>query len=805
MKGITVFLPGGESHCTDNIFRFWGIFWIDATSTETAAQSFAKIGKVGGLEPTFSAGKYWLSNLEAPWLLIVNNADDPLLNIVDMLPEGERGCILVTTRNPNLKVHETVGATEFRDMSDADALVLFLRAADVPRPWSPAVRSMGSKITDTLGRLALALIQAGALIRQRICRLDNYLDFYSTFRSRLGSRRASEASSDDDQLTIHATWEHSFQSMENRQTEPCKDATQLLSTVAFFHFDHIRVDIFSRALENRNRTSQRSERPSWVAMICNNIFARLQPPSILPNFLRQGLYERHHFRVRRALNELRSLSLISYDGKNDSFSLHPVVHSWARDRLEKAEQAVWEQVAANLLAESIQLPPGDIGEKHEIFRRDILVHLNSCLQARPINIIDYASIFGGYRFPFALLFHSMWLSIFREQVTNFAKFGYVYLERGHFQEAVKYLSGVKNALVVSRGHENEKTMVAMLALAQTFWGLGRLEEGISLQIIVVDARTRVYGRDHLDTLSAMDQLGKSYWLDGQYKEALRLQSRVVDRSRAILGPTHQNTLSAMDNLGVTYGAWQRYRESRDLHLEVLECRKKMLEPMHAETLTTMHYLAMAYLDLGELEQAQQLANEVYEQRKTKLGKEHPWTLWSLCNLAKVTMELGLLHEAEDMLVGGIAAGKRSLSADHLGVLVGEGQLAQIVARQGRLDESKTLILKVIPRLEVSRGPAHPDTVYGLCKLAELYELRNETDNAVEARKMANQRAEVKLGLDHPLAKQNAFRLAELSNLQTVHDNSQAEGDFRRDHRHCVGKEVSNAKCLPHHLRVCKTF
>lgn len=785
-------------------YRFWGIFWIDATSTETARQSFAKLGKLGGLEATQSAGKHWLSNSDEPWLLIINNADDPLLDLANLFPEGDRGCILVTTRNPNLKIHGTAGAIEFKGLKDDDALLLFLRAADTPRPWTSAVEATANNIADTLGRLALALVQAGALIMQRMCALKDYLDFYNTYRSNLGSRGSIGGPKNGDQLTIYATWEHSLESLKCRQTESCLDASELLSTVAFFHFDHIRIDIFTRALENKYRSAQNTRRPSISERLCNGIIARFQPPHILPGFLKQDPFKRDQLRVRRALNELRSFSLISYDGTDESFSLHPIVHSWARDRLGSGSQALWAQIALNVLAESIQLPPNDVGEKHEEFRRDILVHLDTCLKAKPLEIMDYDAIFGGYKLPFALLVQNMWLFVFREQLTSAAKYGYVYLERGRFHEAAGIFSRVKDALVQSRGYTNDKTMAAMLALAKTLWGLGRLEEAVALQKNVVNARTEVYGPDHADTLSAMDQLGQSFWLHGQYKEALELQTITVERTKATLGPNNDRTLNAMDNLGVTYGSWRRYHESKDLHSKVLTSRKKTLGPTDVETLTTMNNLAMALLDIGDLKTARELMNDVYEQRKTKLGKEHPWTLWALCNLAKVVSELRLLTEAEEMLVGGIAAAKRSLGDDHLGVLMGVGELARVYAREGRLEESEHLTTEMIERLEQSRGLGHPDTVYGLFKLAQLYEMQGRIVKAVEACRLASERADLKLTMEHPLTKDIAGQLHRLKGLESD-GHRDVPGEGERSLHKSMDVSVPDAGQPSKNLRSYKTF
>ena len=683
--------------------------------------------------------------------MIINNADDPSLDLPILFPEGDRGHILVTTRNPNFAVHGTVGAMEFKGLNPGDASLLLLKAAVTPKPWDGTIENVASKIADALGCLALALVQAGAVILQGMCNLNDYLKFYNQFRSSVGERRSSGALLNTDQVTIYATWEHSLSLLEQRGTEAGRDAVQLLSTVAFFHFEHIRVDVFTRALENRSGLNKDSTRPSLLMRLTGGLCARLQPPLVLPRFLRQNSWELDPHRIRLALIELRSFSLISYEGKDDSFSLHPVVHSWARDRLETGAKAVWAQVAVNVLADSILLPPGDAGEAHEEFRRDILVHLDHCLAARSIEVLDYDLWFGGLKLPFALVLHHSWLHVFRQQVVTAAKCGYVYLERGRFNEAVMLLSKAKNALTQSRGHSNSLTMTAMLALAKAYWGLGRLDEGLALQTAVVDARTNILGQKNAETLSAMNELGRSYWLNGQYHEALELQTATLKVIESALGTNHDSTLTAMDNIGVTYGSWQRYAESRDMHRRVLTVRRKTIGHTHLHTLETMNNLAMALMDLGQLEHASKLMDEVYMHRKTKLGKEHPYTLWALCNLAKVKSKMNLLTEAEHMLVGGIAAAKRSLGENHLGVLMGEGELARVYARQGRLDKALHLSEGLIRLLEQSRGPGHPDTVYALYKLAQLYEMRNETARATETSALAAKRSEVRLTKQHPMA------------------------------------------------------
>ncbi|CZR56280.1 uncharacterized protein PAC_06168 [Phialocephala subalpina] len=765
----------------DNQERYWAVFTIHATSVETAKNSFARIGKIGGLGDTEGAGKYWLSQLEEPWLLIIDNADNPDLDLAGLFPEGDRGHILITTRNPDFRRHGTSGSVELKGLKKREALHLLLKRADVPRPWDASTKAAGNEITRTLGYLALALIQAGTSIFRKICDLTDYLNFHNHYRSRRRARPHSMATPEDDDI-VYSAFDFSMNYLQAKCTVVSQDAVELLNIVGFYHFEHIRVDIFTRAVENRLRALASSANRSIHSRLLGAIITRLQPPPTLPQFLRQDLEALHPYRVRRALHELYSLSLISYDGKDASFSLHPLVHTWARDRLDQREKALWAQIALNTLTESILLPPDDAGEIHGEFRKDLLPHLDACLAACPIRISDYRSRLGRLQLSYAKFFQQTLLLIIRDQALNAGKCGYVYAERGRFGEATVYLSMVKDVLVETFGYENERTMIAMLGLAGTYWGLGRLEEAITLQKRVVEARSKVFGPEHRETLLAMDQLGRSHWLHGQYHEALDLQQLTTDRMKAVLGSDHDDTLTALDNLGVTLGSWHRFQESMEIHQQVLLSREKRLGATDLETLTTMNNLAMALLDLKRLDEARGIMRKVYEERKLQLGKEHPWTLWALCNLAKINIELGLLQEAEYMLVDGIAAGKRSLSDNHLGVLMGCGELARVYARQGRFDEAEKLTLDTIQRLEESRGHEHPDSVYAMWKLAQLYELQDKIEKAVQACEVALERANMRLTKQHPFCKKIESKLCSLRNRLRPKPED-ALIDERRDPEH----------------------
>ena len=74
-------------------------------------------------------------------------------------------------------------------------------------------------------------------------------------------------------------------------------------------------------------------------------------------------------RLREALKELFQMSLIfaNPDPKDDSYSVHPAVHLWVRERPEMtfADQAVWCQATATILTQTILLPHLGDREKDE--------------------------------------------------------------------------------------------------------------------------------------------------------------------------------------------------------------------------------------------------------------------------------------------------------------------------------------------------------------------------------------------------------------------------------------------------------
>ncbi|KAL8955282.1 MAG: hypothetical protein Q9183_006709, partial [Haloplaca sp. 2 TL-2023] len=299
----------------DNREEFWGIFWIDASSEESLERGYLQVAEVCGLEAQRSVVQRWLSNASEPWALILDNADDPRLDISRYFPVGNRGVVLITTRNPDCAVHSTVGSRELDAMAKDEAVTLLLRKAGADNTSNGSTRDAAESVVQTLGCLALAITQAGAVIRQGYCKMEEYRTLYSRRRKELLSQKAIQGG-DDYRYTVYTTWEVSRQMIEEMSTEAAQDALALLRMFSFLHYEGIPEEIFSRAWRG-------------VHKYRSHIWMISQPLKML---LRQSDQEWDVYPLRDAISILRSFSLIDRN-KNDLISVHPLVHSWSRDQM----------------------------------------------------------------------------------------------------------------------------------------------------------------------------------------------------------------------------------------------------------------------------------------------------------------------------------------------------------------------------------------------------------------------------------------------------------------------------------------
>jgi hypothetical protein len=107
---------------------------------------------------TLDDARQGLANIQQPWLLVLDNADDPHINYQSYFPTGLLGVIILTSRNDECHRYTTEKYITLDGLAEAEARELLLRAAYIPCDQYPALRGDAQDVASLLRSHPLALI-----------------------------------------------------------------------------------------------------------------------------------------------------------------------------------------------------------------------------------------------------------------------------------------------------------------------------------------------------------------------------------------------------------------------------------------------------------------------------------------------------------------------------------------------------------------------------------------------------------------------------------------------------------------------
>ncbi|EER42224.1 tetratricopeptide repeat domain-containing protein [Histoplasma capsulatum H143] len=115
------------------------------------------------------------SKSEATWLLIFDNADDPMI-LADYWPQGS-GSVLVTSRDPLAKriFTRNPSGLDLGPLSQQDSLSLFHHLTTIP---NGSDSKTAEQISDALGGVPLAISQMAGIIRTQDLTLSEFFELY---------------------------------------------------------------------------------------------------------------------------------------------------------------------------------------------------------------------------------------------------------------------------------------------------------------------------------------------------------------------------------------------------------------------------------------------------------------------------------------------------------------------------------------------------------------------------------------------------------------------------------------------------
>ncbi|EJT82367.1 hypothetical protein GGTG_02340 [Gaeumannomyces tritici R3-111a-1] len=601
--------------------QFWGVFWVDVSTSELAKSGFSEISALLELPESPDVVEQIKRALAAlcpdkDWLLILDNADDDKTDYAKYLPPGGNGAVLVTSRLRGCAALGRVGWEELHGMGMADCVDLLLRATR-PQSSKPGSRQAAQEVVRLLSRHTLAVVLAGAYVQMGRCSLAECAGVVrqQLWRFFLFSPEQSRSRYGSLDKTFHAS---------------VSDSYHILVTMAAMDFKELPLDLLEDAFDGLKRAREIPEDESRIDTLTRwhaGVPPLLQDPSSVELF-RQ--------RLGKAVSRLESLGFLKKDKAKgfEAVSAHPLVHKWLGVRQKTTARRRDAETAAVVLA---------------------LAQFNSGSQARPYRAhveVHMQSLFEEER----------WLADPKKPSRpelQMAFQGCYFLEQLRSTHGNKMLDRLSSRLwkhVVGSEPEEESAATAdSLPLfrirGSSLMRLGKKKESL----LVLEEASWVAEElpDSESLLEFQEQLARAYRENKCFDEeidvlkyVLRLRTVMGGRKHPRLGFSHGKM---QNNLVRAYldGGW--FEEGIELCKQLVDDRARRHAKDSTWLLATRAQLATAYFLDGQFEAAVKEHRAVVELRETSLPKDHADTIGSKFKLAEACLKVGELEEAADLL------------------------------------------------------------------------------------------------------------------------------------------------------------
>ncbi|MCJ1347009.1 hypothetical protein MMC31_005229 [Peltigera leucophlebia] len=456
---------------------------------------------------------------------------------------------------------------------------------------------------------------------------------------------------------------------------------------------------------------------------------------------------------------LLSLSLVSRKMKNsNNFSVHPLVHSWARERLTPVKyQAV---AAAGLQIIACVIKTKKVMNVNT--DRHFIQHIRICSQLANKSLAN-----NEYKYKFADEWHI---------------FGSVLHRQGWYKEAKIMWQWALAGYEKASGLEHLDTISLVVNFAKLYFDRGKLDKAEEMWKRAPAGYEKALEPEHPDTLSVVQNLGLLYHSRGNLDKAEKMWDRALAGYEKVLEPEHPDTLKAIQNLGLLYHSRGNLDKAEEMWGRALAGYEKVLEPEHPSILTVFktleHYNSHRKLDktekmwgraladtksLGRLDEAEEMWKRALVGYEKTLEPEHPDTLRVVQNLGLIYPRRGKFDEAEEMWKRALAGYEKALEPEHPDTLRVFQNLGAFYHNSGKLDKAEAMWNRALAGYKTALEPEHLDTLRVTQNLGLLYFGRGQLDKAETMLKEALTGYEKVLGSEYP------DKLRIVQKLGLVHD------------------------------------
>ncbi|NNN31010.1 tetratricopeptide repeat protein [Streptomyces sp. S3(2020)] len=598
---------------------------------------------------------HYLHSSPEPWLLVLDNADDPsVFGHGAWLRSSSRGIVLITTRLRDAAVWRRA-ARHRLDVLDVSYAVDVLRDLVVSTEDTAKLELLARRV----GGHPLALSLAGNYLGRQLLEpvpVDEYLKRLDADPSLLD--RGAEPGEQELRRLISSTWQISLDTLTE---QGIPEATTLLRLLSCFGAAPLPVGVLSpTGLEDTG----------------------------LPHAVPPLTGERANVALE-GLETHTLVSLIKADGGTEraavpSVQAHPLLLETVASRIPVDQRALLLESAAALLQRLLSTGSGRYVDPHTL--RLFTPHASALLKHAAAHRADAATASA--------------LAVVRDLRDQSYVRGDYATTRALADDAAHVTDGQETAEALTDRHERGRVLTA----------LGQFTEAATVHRSTLEARETLLGAEHEDTLDSTHALGISLYGLGRWAEDERFMRRAADGRALVLGTTDPDTIDSRGRLAEAIGQQQRWDEARQLAAENLTVSERALGDDHPHTLLSRIALAWVLAGTGELEESAAHTRTTLEGSERVLGKDHPRTLAARQRLADVLSRLGRWAQALEAAQAVRAVRQQVLGPEHPHTLSIEIVLTRILRSTERIAEAQELAARTLESCVRVLGDDHPDTL-----------------------------------------------------------------------------------------------
>ena len=741
--------------------RYTHLFWINAANEEVMIASFLTLADQ---LPAFAAREEkdqrkliaaihrWLQECRDPWLLIVDNADDPTL-IQPYLPQQGLGSILLTTRTT--AVGSLAASLEVEQMGLMEGTQFLLHRAQ-RLPATDEESNEASNVVIALDGFPLALDQAGAYIEETGCSFGDYLQLYEQHRSKMLARRGKQVTNYPD--SVATTWDLSFQKIE--QAQPA--AAELLRLCAYLSPDHIPEELLIEGAAH------------W------------------PPLLQQAVTDA--LRFNELLEALLAFSMVKRLVHERLLSLHRLVQAVQMDRMAPDERWLWAQrvvYAVNALfptdAIEVDAWPLCLRYLEQAQACDQLIE-QYCLQLpEAADLLNRAGVYlrehASYSlaeplFKRGLVIAEQQLGLEHPLVADaLYGLGILYYQQGKYELAEPLYQRALRIREQALGPEHPLVAMPLNNLGILYRQQGKYELAEPLHQRALRIQEQALGSEHPQLAYPLTSLGSLYREQGKYELAEPLYQRALRIREQALGPEHLLVANPLNDLGILYYHQGKYELAISLFQQALHIWEQALGLEHPQVSLSLNNLGELYRIQGKYELAEPLYQRALRIQERVLGPEHPQLAYPLASLGSLYTEQGKYELAEPSYQRALRIREQALGPEHPQLAMLLNQMGILYHRQGKYELAEPLYQRALCIWEQSLGSKHSQVAMPLNNLGDLYYQQGKYELAEPLYQRALCIWEQSLGPEHPQLAEPLNGLGNLSREQNQYE--QAETFYRR--------------------------